>query len=316
MIGIGGSLIALDIAGLISGLRLASALGINARSSIVWFPLAMLDPGLVKFGPFRPGGVEIPWNGAIAANGRATHASDVLLPAIGGLTVVMLLGTSFALAYAMRAARTIPPGAAEATTDKPAAFAVSTRTRAVVGGIGCAALGTWAWVVGIVAIPHRGLPSGNPTGADTIMWSGLLGIVLVVLALVTLLAGRGPVVAPAVAAFIVLCAVQSTISKNQWHGAAVTVAAITVGVATAAGAWWLARAITGPGTTATTTRRALIAVAVASALVTPLPSTPIRQLRRRTPWRNTWPPHCVGSSPRLPPPLPARLRCRGSPRPR
>lgn len=272
VVGIVGSLVALDVAAIIGALHSASVLGVGAITGPAWFPLAILDPRAVTFGYFYSDGT-VTIAGQMWRSGPPVHASELLLSVVSTFTSGLLLATAFVLAFAMRAVRTVlldePAVAAVAQTEEDVpAVRVARGLREIGFALGLAGVGVWAWITTMIRTP---LPpdGGLFFPSENLIWGGLLAIALVTLAVVPIVAGRGPVAAPAAGVFAVLFAAQSLITTKGWHGAGIAVAAIAVGIAALAGAWWLAGALRGAGTNAATTRRALVAVAVAGVLTAP-----------------------------------------------
>ena len=270
--GIAGSLVALDVASIVAGLRLAHHLQIGMVLSPAWFPLAVVDPAWADNSRHFAGPVQMIYG--VLADGSPLAQGQYILPGLGDLTRALLVGSVFVIAYAMQAVRALPQTALAQTTGAPVSvarpattFAVSVTARWIAATVCTTGVGVWAWL--ITQIPLS-FPTETPLFvSDDLIWAALVAIALVTLALVTLVAGRGPVGAPAVLVSALLFAAQCVITASEWHGTGVFVAAVALGLAVVAGGCWLAGALLGPGTTAVTTRRALVAVAVAAALTAP-----------------------------------------------
>jgi hypothetical protein len=267
-VGIIGTLVALDVSTGLGALSVARSAHIHADTAPAWFPLALLDPGYITFGPLHPDGT-IRIGGITFGTDTPIHASTALMHAISGSNEAFTLAAAFALAYALRAARAV--AARPAIAVRPVGVPVAKiASPAIALGVAVAGLVVWAVTTTAIPLPDvDGISGSDLPSTSMLVWAGFAATVLVACASIVLNAGRGPVAAPAAGVFTVLFAVQSMTVRHRWHGIGVTATVIALGGAALAGAWWLTSRLPSAGTTTTGARRALVAVAVAASLATP-----------------------------------------------
>jgi hypothetical protein len=287
--GIGGTLVALDIAVIVGGWGYAHRAGVGAAAAVTWFPRAVFDPGIgssIGIGP-QLYEARITHDFLVTISGYQAHGMNLLAQGVQGFAGALLVGTVFAVAYALRAAQTVAAqaegprtGATETYAGRaaqPGTAGNRVAVRRVAAAFAVAGVLAWAWVTTLTPVAPPAGPSGLVFPSERLAWLGILAVVLVVLAVVLLNAGRGPVAAPAVAVFVVLTGTQVAVLAAGWSGAAGAVPTVVIGLAAVAGSWWLTqwltRALAGPGEATgvppLAVRRALVAVAVAAILVVP-----------------------------------------------
>ncbi len=117
--GVGGGLVALDLAVAAGSAHAAAVLSVPAWTAPAWFPLALLPGGTVPFGPeFADGSAVF---GRLQAAGPAFHASDILLANAAVMAGPLLLCAAFVLAGTLRRSElsaTHRPGRAEARSGQ------------------------------------------------------------------------------------------------------------------------------------------------------------------------------------------------------
>ncbi|HEY2947270.1 MAG TPA: hypothetical protein VGJ53_02540 [Micromonosporaceae bacterium] len=248
-----GAAIALECAAVGGSLHAAASLEIGLGSAPAWFPLALLPGGTAGFG-------RVLADAGPSLDGRAAvRASDILLGNVSAMVGPLLLCSTFLVAYAMRAARgTVGTSAAAAADEAPARRRTPERTLAA--ALGVVGLALWVYHAALVHDPD------SSSAGRALRTSA---IVLIGSALVVVLAGRGPVVVPAVGAVTVLYAGDRVADFAQRPGLATAVALGMVGCATICGAVLASHQLVGRGTTDRAARATLVAIAVVAAWAAP-----------------------------------------------
>jgi len=257
-IGTVGSVVALESAAFCGSLHAADTLKVGFDSAPAWFPLALLPGGTVSFGHLLADGTAS--FGGRSQSGPAFHASDILLGNLSAMVGPLLLCSGFAVAYAMCRVRDTAPASVVVATDHAPVLSPR-RFRAVAASTGVAGLAIWVY---LAALAHN--PDANSGDAVRLRTTAIM---LMVSGLVVVLAGRGPVTAPAVGTFAVLFAADKVADHAPRYGLAPAITLVAVCGGTIYGAWLLSGELAGRGTTDKAARRALVAIAVVSALMTP-----------------------------------------------
>jgi hypothetical protein len=252
--GVAGMLFALEVTAVVAGLSSATAVGLDLATAPAWFPMTLLDESHsgIAFG-------VISFRG-----GQDLAASEAVTGVINLLVRPLLLCSAFLLAYAIRvsrAAATVPVPAAVVRPEPVHTASVSVQRFAL--AVSAVGLAWWAYCSAWLTPADLGAP---------FVWvqeQRYVAILLTVLALVTMMAGRGPVALPAVLAFTAMLAADWTVEVTHLHGPVVAAGLLLVGVAAPGAAWLLAGWLVGRGTNTTSARRAHGLVAILAAFAAP-----------------------------------------------
>ena len=271
--GIAGSLVAVDLAAIAGGLRTASQVDADYGHVLAWFPLSMVSNTLVNFGsyvvPPTPAGPPPDY----------PYPSIALLGTVGPLAGSLLLCSAFVIGYAMRAARADVPVVPAAAVEPAAADTASEPVTRVIGWAGATGVAIgWAVLVYLsVANPRFLAADGTIFNATGPVWYRVITMLLIAAATAMTWAGRGPVALPAIGTFVVLFASDGVINRMTSRGSVAGPVMLIVCAATLAGARWLTgrlavrhtATMSGARDADTSTRRALVGVAVLGALAIP-----------------------------------------------
>jgi hypothetical protein len=298
MLSAGAALIGADVMSAVAGLRLAGPFGLSLIGAPVWFPASLLEYGAVHLGRFFASGSH-----SVAGyvwSGPDLYGSSFVLD--GERALIGLMYLTFAVGYAWRVARPAATGAPLPVTPVPVA-SLPPRSRSeaaqpVVGRplaprwarriavpLGLLGLGIWVYST---ALTDYLVPYGDPTSVGGVVIStpavanfGLVGLIVAVAALAFHLAGRGPVVAPVVLAFLAPYLAARLVTAHQWFnttfmvvhddwvGWAAAAGLIVVAVLAAVAAWSLNRFLAIRGADARAARRTLLTLAVTVAILVP-----------------------------------------------
>jgi DNA-binding PadR family transcriptional regulator len=245
-LGIAGSVVVLDVVAYVGAATSGAAP--EPGTALQWLPLSLIDP--------MSGGMG--WSGSM-----------FLAETIGNLVRPMIVCSAFLLCYALTASRAVAvvPAPARIQTVRP--WKQSTWHRALAGGSGMAGVALW-----ILAAAHL-TPKLTLRVDDTDeihIWAQELreaAILLVVVALASYLAGRGPIVAPAVLAFAGLFATDSVVVSHGWHGVRIAWLMVATAAVIIVAAVWLSRRLSAAAPSLASTRRVLCAIAVFAVYVAP-----------------------------------------------
>jgi hypothetical protein len=225
--GLLGGLVTLDITAIVATFTSASELKIPAASAPLWFPLTLLElhGSGVRFGHIVQGFI-----GSEVIAGNAAQATRPML-----IAIVFLFG------YGIAASR---PVAREATVRLPAPARAEAFRPVPRLAVAIPALALALWAYGLTGITGALNPVTDQVGEHHI-WAHEIrqaAIVAAVAGLVLLLAGRGPVVFPAVLAFVALIVADSVFDTVDAVNVQSGVLAFVLGAGVLYGAWVLSRA--------------------------------------------------------------------------
>jgi hypothetical protein len=230
LIAVFGGLATLEIVAVIATFRPASELLIQTASAPLWFPLSLLDldGSGVRFGFIQ--------QGLIGSEVIAANAAMVTRP--------MLVAIGFLVGYGIAASRAVDRGVAVRLAEplRATAFRPIGLSALVVPAL---ALALWAF--GLTGVTGALSPFNDEVGEHHI-WAHEIrqaAIVAAVAGLVLLLAGRGPVVFPALLALVALVCADSVVDSNDAVDPRTGVLAFGIGAAVLCGAWGVSRALRG-----------------------------------------------------------------------
>lgn len=255
--------VALDAAAFCGSIHAATSLRLGLGSAPAWFPLSLLPGGTVSFGHFFADGTAS--FGDVSVSGSAFHASDVLLGNASALIGPLLLCSAFVVAYAVRAAGGLVPEPLHAAATEPAH--VNPIASVVAAVTGFASLSIWVFLSAFA-------DTSDPNYGAVALAMRIVAIVLIVCSAMVVLAGRGPVAAPAAGVFVVLLVADGAASQRHWHGALAASTLVAIAGAILYVAWRSSRALAGSGMTDVSRRRALVATSVLCVLVAPTATAP------------------------------------------
>lgn len=227
MTGLLGGFVTLDITAIVAALRSASELNLPMASAPLWFPLALLDleGSGVRFGHIS--------QGLVGSEAVARNAALVTRPTL--VAIVFLFG------YGIAASRI----AARPATVRLSALAPADGFRPVPRlTVAIPALALALWAYGLTGVTGALNPVNDELGEHHI-WAHEIrqaAIVAAVAGLALLLAGRGPIVFPAVLAVVVLIAADSAFDTVDAVDVRSGVLAFVLGAGVLYGAWALSRA--------------------------------------------------------------------------
>jgi len=221
-----GGFVTLDITAIVAASRSASQVNVPMASAPLWFPLALLDlhGSGVRFGDIN--------QGLVGSEVVAGHAALVARP--------MLLATVFLFGYGTAASRI---AASRETVGLPALAPATGLPRPRLA-LAIPALALALWAFGLTGVTGA-LNSVNDDVGEHHIWAHEIrqaAIVAAVAGLALVLAGRGPVVFPAVLAFVVLIAADSVFDSVDAVDVRSGVLAFVLGAGVLYGAWTLSRA--------------------------------------------------------------------------
>jgi hypothetical protein len=237
-----GLLVITDLTAVIAGAHSALRYHLSFASGPLWLP------------------ISIDWYRL------SQSAIDIVTSEVRFYTLPLLLLSAFLVTYAIR--RPVAAPAAEPAAVRPATPRVpwaSTPVRGYALGLAAVGLGIWTFVGALGGGPQ--FLFDDPR--ELLTGGHLMAIALILAAFAIYNAGRGPVSAPTAAIGLLLLAADHAVDLLPWHGPALAAGLVVFGAAVLAGAWWLVPRLTGPGTTDTTARRALVVVAVTAAFAIP-----------------------------------------------
>jgi hypothetical protein len=243
-----GLFVAADIAGIVAAAPTIVQEHVSIVSGPLWLPMSLGTSGYFAYG-------------------HTTAASDLASGLENISAKPLLLAAAFLVTYVVRR-RTEPAHEARDVTVpiEPRGSWAPMPVRVFAVGSAVVGLGLWSFIVAFAT-------SSWYDTIDTpifLIEGRILDMAVMLFGLVIYNAGRGPVTAPAMVTAAVLFVVDHVIADHAWRGPIAAAVVLMTGAGMLVGASWLTPRLSGPGTTDTTARRALLVVAVTAAFAMPM----------------------------------------------